>query len=135
MTTPTFLPSCTPITHIPWVQSDTLDAHNNPTGSYGDPVSTTCICWWPEHWRTGRPDPVSADTMDRIATDIHMLVTDPTLYSKRDMVIVDGLTYQVQGLETDWKNGLPFPNMSYSMLTGGEVHCRRVTSTGVLAGQ
>lgn len=138
MTTPysrTFLPSSTAIQHIYWTDSLTTDAHGNPTGGFGDPVNETVICWWPLERRTWEIDPVDPDVVARIEEDIHMLVDRRYVFTKRDRVIVNGLMYEVQGVATDWAGGLPFPATAYQMLIGLEVHARRVSSTGVLAGQ
>jgi hypothetical protein len=146
----TFLPSSTPIIHIPWRPgvddhgNPVLDAHGNPTGSYAAPVNRVCICWWPLERRTWQIDPVDPDVVARIESDIHILVDDVNPYNKFDQVQVNvssdsaapqWLTYRVEGLPTNWASALPFPAASYGMLIGGELHCRRVTSTGVLAGQ
>jgi hypothetical protein len=135
------LPSLTSIQHLVWTPvvdgggNPVKDAHGNPTGAFAAPVQRMIVCWFPLARRLWQIDPVSPNVEARIDNDIHMLVEDSTVYNKLDRVVVDGLIYQVEGLPMDWSDGLPFANMSYSMLVGGEVHCRRVTSTGVLAGQ
>lgn len=134
VTNKTFLPSVTAIQHLYWNASNTTDAHGNPTGGYSDPVNENIICWWVLERRTWAEDPVDPDVVARTEDDIHMLVNDPSIYTKRDRVIVNGLLFEVQGVPTDWSSGLPFQAASYGMLVGGEVHARRVSSTGVLAG-
>ena len=134
------LPSSTPITHIYWTfavdggGNPVLDAHGNPTGSYGAPVAEMCICWWPLERRTWSEDPIDPGEEERYENDVHLLVANVKTFNKLDRVIVNGLMYQVEGLGTDWASALPFPATAYGMLVGGEVHCRRVTGTGVLAG-
>lgn len=130
-----FLPSLTPIQHIVWTANSSVDAHGNKSGSYGQPINRMCVCWWPLERRTWEVDPIDPDVVARYENDLHLLVDDATIYNKPDRVIVNGLLYQVEGLGTDWKSALPFPTAAYGMLIGGEVHVRRVTSTGVLAGQ
>lgn len=135
------LPSSTPIQHIYWAFTvdgngdPVLDSHGNPTGGYGAPVAEMCICWWPLERRTWSEDPIDPNLMNAYENDIHLLVDDASIFNKPDRVIVNGLTYQVEGLATDWQSALPFPTLSYGMLVGGEVHVRRVSDTGVLAGQ
>lgn len=111
------------------------DSHGNPTGSFGEPIDRMCIAWFPLSRRTWSIDPVDPNVFARIDNDLHMLVHDASVYHKLDRVVVNGLVYQVEGLPTDWSAGLPFPAAAYGMLIFGEVHIRRVTSTGVLAGQ
>ena len=129
------LPALTPITHMVWQPDGGKDKHGNPTGSYSAPIPRMIIAWFPLARRLWQIDPTSINAPARTDTDIHMLVPDPTTYNKLDRVVVNGLTYQVQGLPMDWSQALPFANASYSMLVDGEVHCRRTTATGVLAGQ
>lgn len=129
----TFLPSSTPIQHI-YCSSSGTDSHGNPTITYGDPVDEACICWWPLERRTWEIDPISPDTVARYENDVHMLVADGSNYTKGDRVIIENRVYTVEGLPTDWSSALPFPAASYGMLVGAEIHLRRVTSTGVLAG-
>jgi hypothetical protein len=134
MTTPTFLPASIAIQHMVWVPSGSNDAHGNATGAFANPVTRMIVCWWPLERRTWQIDPIDPDVVARYEYDIHMLVPQANVYNKLDRVTVEGLAYEVQGLATDWAGALPFPAASYGMLIGGEVHCRRVTSTGVLGG-
>jgi hypothetical protein len=129
----TFLPSSVPIQHIYYSETGGLDAHGNPTGTYGDPVNETCICWWPLERRTWSQDVISPDVVDRDENAVHMLVNDASMFTKLDRVIIEGRIYTVEGVPTDWAGALPFPTANYGMLIGGEVNLRRVTSTGVLA--
>lgn len=129
------LPSLTPIQHLEWIPDGHKDSHGNPTGAFSEPIDRKCICWFPLSRRTWQIDPVDPNVMARIDSDLHVLVEDPNIYKKLDRVIVNGLMYQVEGLPTDWGSGLPFQNAAYGMLIFGELHVRRVTSTGVLAGQ
>lgn len=139
----TFLPYQTPIKHIPWIPNDTPDSHGNTGGAFGAPINRMCLAWWPLERKTWEPDPIDPDVVARIENDIHILVKDPNIYKVLDMVQVnvstnpakpEWLTYKVQGLPTNWAAALPFPTMSYGMLIPGEIHCRRITDTGVLAG-
>jgi hypothetical protein len=144
----TFLPPGGTLQHIVWQPTvengaPVLDAHGNPTGTYAAPVTRNYIAWWPLERRTWEVDPIDPDVIARIENDIHMLVTDSTIYNKLDIVRInistdpsnpDWLTYRVEGLPTHWAAALPFPTTAYGMFIGGEVHLRRVTSTGVLAG-
>jgi len=131
------LPALTPITHMVWRPDGGKDTHGNPTGTYSAPIPRMIISWFPLARRLWQIDPTSINAPSRTDTDIHMLVptADLLLYNKLDRVIVNGLTYQVQGVPMDWSQALPFANTSYSMFVDGEVHCRRTTATGVLAGQ
>lgn len=140
----TFLPSQTPVRHIYYTLDGGIDSHGNPTGSYGEPVVEWCICWWPLERKTWEVDPIDPDVVARIESDVHMLVNSSEHYTKGDRVLLDlssnpntpnWTMYEVQGLPTDWSAGLPFPTASYGMLVGAEIHLRRVSSTGVLAGQ
>jgi hypothetical protein len=135
VTTPTFLPSQTSIMHLVWIPSNTNDTHGNATGTFAAPVQRMIVCWWPLERRTWQIDPIDPDVVARIENDIHMLVPQANVYKKQDRVIVNNLLYEVQGLPTDWAGGLPFQTASYGMLIGGEVHCRRVTATGVIGGE
>jgi hypothetical protein len=134
------LPSSTPIQHIYWTWTvetngdPVLDAHGNPTGAYGSPIQEACIAWWPLERRTWSQDPIDPAYLNTYENDLHLLVDDPTIFKKLDRVIVNGDMYQVEGLSTDWSSALPFPAANYGALVGGEVHVRRVTDTGVLAG-
>jgi hypothetical protein len=139
----TFLPYQTPIIHIPWVPNTTPDSHGNTGGEFGPPINRMCLAWWPLERKTWEPDPIDPDVVARIENDIHILVKDPNIYKVLDMVQVnvstnpsapDWLTFKVQGLPTNWAAALPFPTMAYGMLIPGEIHCRRITDTGVLAG-
>lgn len=141
-----FLPLQTAIQHmvyVPTVDDDgnpVMDSHGNQRGSYADPVTRMIVCWWPLERRTWEVDPVDPDVVARYEADIHLLVPDPTIYNKPDRVIITNqrdtkITFQVEGLPTDWKSALPFQTAAYGVFIGGEVHCRRVSSTGVLAGQ
>jgi hypothetical protein len=139
VTTPTFLPASIPISHMAFTPTisngaPVLDNHNNPVGTYAAAVTRMVVAWWPLERRTWQIDPIDPDVVARYENDIHMLVPQASVYNKPDRVIVNGLTYEVQGLPTDWASALPFPTASYGMLIGGEVHCRRVSSTGVIAG-
>ncbi len=131
----TLFPSLTPILHLVWQPDGGKDTHGNPTGAYSSPIARMIVCWFPLARRLWQIDPINPNVTARVDNDIHMLVEDSTVYHKLDHVVVDGLHYQVEGLPMDWSNALPFANPNYNMLVGGEVHCRRVTSTGVLAGQ
>jgi hypothetical protein len=140
MTTPTFLPAAISISHYVYVPAmsggnPVLDAHGNPTGAYAAPVTRMIIAWWPLERRTWQIDPIDPNVVNRYEYDIHMLVPQANVYNKPDRVIVNGLEYEIQGLPTDWASALPFPTAAYGMLIGGEVHCRRVTSTAVLGGE
>jgi hypothetical protein len=136
-----FLPQQTPILHIVWEPSfddagkPIKDRHGNQTGSYGTPIPRMIYCWWPLERSTWQVDPVDPDVVARIEYDIHLLVEQPMIYKVLDRVVVDNNTYQVQGLPTHWRSALPFPTAAYGSLIGGEVHCRKVSNTGVLAGQ
>lgn len=130
----TFLPSSTAIQHIYCSESGT-DSHGNPIITYSEPVDETIICWWPLERRTWEIDPIDPNVVDRYQNDIHLLAADGTNWTKGDRVIVNGNLFTVEGLATDWSAALPFPAASYGMLVGIEIHCRRITSTGVLAGQ
>lgn len=135
-----FLPLQTRIQHM--VYSLNVDGSGNPVydahgvqqGAYADPVTRHIVCWWPLERRTWEVDPIDPDVVARYELDIHLLVPDPKIYNKPDRVIVNDLLYQVEGLPTDWHSALPFKTASYGMLIGGEVHVRRVTSTGVIGG-
>jgi hypothetical protein len=135
-----FLPLQTPIQHMIYTLNTNpdgtpaLDAHGIQQGSYGAPIPRMIVCWWPLERRTWEVDPIDPDVVARYESDIHLLVPDPTVYNKPDRVIVNNLLYQVEGLATDWKSALPFKTASYGMLIGGEVHVRRVSSTGVIGG-
>jgi hypothetical protein len=135
------LPSSTAIQHIYWEftvddnGNPVLDSHGNPTGAYGPPVNETCICWWPLERRTWEQDTIDPNLVNSYENDLHLLVNDPSIFTKLDRVIVNGLMYQVEGLSTDWAAGLPFPTAAYGALVGGEVHVRRVSDTAVLAGE
>lgn len=146
---PTFLPMSIPIIHIPWVLNvdssgnPVKDSHGNQNGHYGDPINRRCLAWWPLERKTWEPDPIDPDVVARIESDIHILVRDPNIYKTQDIVKVnvstkrdtpEWLTYRVQSLPTNWAAALPFPTMAYGMLIPGEIHCRRVTNTGVLKG-
>jgi hypothetical protein len=139
VTTPTFLPASIQISHMVFTptmsgNAPVLDNHGNPVGTYANPVARFIVAWWPLERRTWQIDPVDPDVVSRYEYDIHMLVPQANVYNKPDRVIVNGLSYEIQGLSTDWASALPFPTASYGMLIGGEVHCRRVTSTGVIGG-
>ncbi len=131
------LPALTPIMHVQWVADGGKDSHGNPTGAFSAPIPRMIIAWFPLARRLWQIDPINPNVTARIDNDIHMLVptADLQFYKKLDRVIVDNYVYQVEGLPMDWSNALPFANTSYGMLIDGEIHCRRVTSTGVLAGQ
>jgi hypothetical protein len=135
-----FLPLQTEVQHIVWSLNvddqgnPVYDGHGIQQGTYAAPVSRWIVCWWPLERRTWEVDPIDPDVVARYEADIHLLVPDPKIYNKPDRVIVNGLMYQVEGLPTDWKSGLPFQTAAYGGLIGGEVHLRRVTSTGVIGG-
>lgn len=142
---PTFLPNAIDIIHIPWVPGTEKDAHGNyGPGHYSDkPINRKAIAWWPLERKTWEPDQIDPDVVARLESDIYVLVRDPSIYTVLDIVKVnvsttktaEWLTYRVQNIPTNWAAALPFQTMAYSMLVPGEIHCRRVTNTAVLAGQ
>lgn len=113
-----------PIQHKVWTEGP-VDGHGNATHYYADPVERLAMSVAPLDWRRTIPDEITPDYVARIEFGIEIVVEDPSLYKKWDLVLWWGLAFEVQSYPIDWSQGVPF--RGFEDLLGGTVHARRVT--------
>lgn len=106
--------------HLVYTPETGVDTHGNVVGSYSDPVDCTAIGWY----QTGTSEPISVDYVARTITEMTILVADPNLFSAKDMVMVNGLAYEIAGVPADWSGGMPW--RQFAGFAGGEIRVRRV---------
>lgn len=99
---------------------------NNP-GSLSDPILRFVYSVAPmASWGSVRADPIDVDAVARTVQDILIDVPDPSLYKKLDTVVIQGVSYEIQGQpdQNDWGANMPFAD--YDDMFGAVVHARRV---------
>lgn len=119
-----------PVAHRSFVPNSAPGRHGSAQeGTLSDPVTRYAYQVYPARWQRPVPDPINLEDTGRTITNLLMDVPDPSVYKKRDSVLINGLAYEVQGLpeaEGDWGNGTQlFPE--YDDMFGGTVLIRRVT--------
>lgn len=115
-----------PVMHRVWVPNATPGRHGSAEeGTLADPVPRLAFQVYPMRWQTMHPDQHDTEDAALTTTDMLMDVPDPTVYKKRDSVVVQGLSYVVQGLPEDWGGGQIMSE--YDSMFGGTVHIRRVS--------
>jgi hypothetical protein len=121
-----------PVMHRVFVQNTgNTGRHGSAAeGTLSDPIARYALDVYPAHWARGVTlDPVDIDTAARTVIDMLMDVPDPSVYKKRDEVLINGIAFVVQGLPEitgDWAEGM-MPLPEYDDMFGGVVHIRRVT--------
>jgi hypothetical protein len=119
------------IQHRVFVQNDgSTGRHGSASeGTLSAPISRHIYQVYPARWQRATPDPINVEDNERTITNMLMDVPDPTVYNKGDTVLVNGISFEVQGLpgmESNWSNGTQMLS-SYDSLFGGQVLIRRVT--------
>lgn len=121
-----------PVTHRVFVQNTaSTGRHGSSTeGTFAEPPTQRYAYQvYPARWQRPVPDPINIEDAQRTVTNMLMDVPDPSVYKKRDSVIINGISFEVQGLPEmgdNWGNGtqmLP----EYDSMFGGQVLIRRVT--------
>lgn len=111
-------PASKPFQHHVFESAGATDSHGNSVGVLGDAVDRVAIAWY----QINSLEPISADYVDRTITDVSVLVDDPTLFHKQDVLILGGQAFEVIGVPADWSQG-PWAGAG---IFGGEIHARRV---------
>lgn len=119
-----------PIQHRVFVKNNATTGRHGSSeeGTLSAPVQRKVIQVYPARWQRPTPDPINMEDYTRTVTNLVMDVPDPTVYKKRDEVLINGVAFVVQGLpdvDANWGNGnqmLP----QYDDLFGGQVLIRRV---------
>lgn len=119
-----------PIMHRVFVKnSATTGRHGSAEeGTLSAPVQRLIIQIYPARWQRPTPDPINMEDYERTITNLVMDVPDPTVYKKRDEVLINGVAFVVQGLpevDANWGDGLQMLS-EYDDLFGGQVLIRRV---------
>lgn len=97
-------------------------------GTLSEPIKRLAYQVYPARWQRPVPDPINVEDSDRTVTNMLMDVPDPTVYKDRDTVLVNGISFIVEGLaelEGNWGNGLQMLPQ-YDDMFGGSVLIRRV---------
>lgn len=118
-----------PIQHRVFVQNTTGARHGQKSeGTHAPAVTRYAYQVYPMHWRNPHTDPIQVEDVARTVTDLLIDVPDPSVYKKRDMVLINGIAFDVQGLpdEAEWGGGTMLFK-EYDDMFGGTVHVRRVT--------
>jgi hypothetical protein len=97
-------------------------------GTLSDPIERKVFQIFPARWQRPVPDPINLEDLDRSITDLLMDVPDPSVYKQRDTVLINGVSFVVQGLPDfqGWGDGLQIMS-EYDDMFGGSVLIRRVT--------
>jgi hypothetical protein len=97
-------------------------------GTHAAPVTRYAYQIYPARWQRPVPDPINLEDIARTVTDLIMDVPDPSVYKKLDDVLIQGISFQVQGLPdyTGWGDGLQIMS-EYDDMFGGIVLVKRVT--------
>lgn len=122
------LPATVPIQHRVWTaNTDPVRHGQSGEGTLAEPVQRFAIQVYPMSWTNPDQDPITVDAAGRTVTDLLVDVEDPSLYKKNDEILINGVSFVVQGLPgfDDVAMG-PLPEFE-DLLGGGTVHVRRVT--------
>lgn len=97
-------------------------------GTLSAPVTRYVYQVYPARWQRPVPDPINLEDVDRSVTDLIMDVPDSSVYKQRDTVLVNGVSFVVQGLPKfeGWGDGLQIMS-EYDDMFGGMVLIKRVT--------
>jgi hypothetical protein len=121
-----FLPTPFTIQHAPYLGGDDDESEGYPTeDAFGDLVDRPAYGWYPGQGAgtsaSSASDTGGSEYERRLTTFKIVQVPDPTVYSLRDKVILDGVAYFVAGDVMDYNTG-PF-----GFRPGGEVFLERVS--------
>jgi hypothetical protein len=97
-------------------------------GTLSAPVQRLAYQVYPARWQRPTPDPIVMEDYTRTVTNLVMDVPDPSVYKKHDTVLINGVSFVVQGLpdvDANWGNGTQIFSQ-YDDLFGGQVLIRRV---------
>jgi hypothetical protein len=97
-------------------------------GTLSDPITRYAYQIYQARWQRLVPDPINTEDIDRSVTDLLMDVPDSSVYKKRDTVLINGVSFVVQGLPDfeGWGDGLQIMS-EYDDMFGGTVLIKRVT--------
>lgn len=118
-----------PVEHRVFIPNTTPGRHGSAQeGTLSDPIDRLAYQIYPARWQRPVPDPINLEDIARTVTDLVMDVPDPSMYKKRDVVLVNGIAFEVQGLPdfTGWGDGLQIMS-EYDDMFGGSVLIKRVT--------
>lgn len=119
-----------PVMHRVFVKnSATTGRHGSAEeGTHSAPIQRWAYQVYPARWQRPTPDPIDIEDYTRTITNLVMDVPDPSVYKKQDTVLINGVSFVVQGIpgvDANWGNGTQiFPQ--YDDLFGGQVLIRRV---------
>lgn len=117
-----------PIQHRSFIPNTDPVRHGQAgEGTLADPVQRFAIQIYPMSWTNPDQDPITIDAAGRTVTDLLVDVEDPSIYKKNDEILINDVSFVVQGLPgfDDVALG-PLPEFD-DLLGGGTVHVRRVT--------
>jgi hypothetical protein len=97
-------------------------------GTLSDPIERFAYQVYPARWQRPVPDPINLEDLDKTVTDLLMDVPDPSVYKQRDTVLINGVSFVVQGLPDfqGWGDGLQIMS-EYDDMFGGSILIKRVT--------
>lgn len=131
----TTIPQVLTIYHQKLINGGT-DGHGNPVQTLAAPVARKVQSISQFGYRGSSHEIVSPDFLARVETTIEIAVSDPSIYSERDQVIVGatgadsqgnpigGTAFHVEGAPMDDRLG-PLPLLN--RMLGGSIHVRRIT--------
>lgn len=118
-----------PVMHRVFVPNSAPTRHGQTDeGTLADPVERFAYQVYPARWQRPVPDPIDIENYDKTINNLIMDVPDPSVYKKRDQVLLNGIAFDVQGNPSleDWGDGMQIMP-EYDDMFGGQVLIRRVT--------
>lgn len=118
-----------PVSHRVFIPNSTPGRHgSSDEGALSDPIDRMVYQVYPARWQRPVPDPIDTEDYDKTVTNMLMDVPDPSVYKKRDQVLLNGIAFQVQGqpAQESWGNGMQIMT-EYDDMFGGQVLIKRVT--------
>lgn len=118
-----------PVQHRVFIQNVASTGRHGSSqeGELSDPIDRFAYQVYPARWQRPVPDPINLEDLSRAVVDLVMDVPDPSVYKQRDTVLLNGVSFEVQGLPDfmGWDALQIFPE--YDDMFGGSVLIKRVT--------
>jgi hypothetical protein len=119
-----------PVSHRVFVENTSSTGRHGSAqeGTLSDPITRYAYQVYPARWQRPIPDPINLEDLDKTVTDLLMDVPDPSVYKQRDTVLINGVSFVVQGLPDfqGWGDGLQLMG-EYDDMFGGSILIKRVT--------
>lgn len=119
-----------PVAHRVFIQNNGSTGRHGSSqeGTLSEPIDRFAYQVYPARWQRPIPDPINLEDLDRAVVDLVMDVPDPSVYAKRDSVLINGISFEVQGLPDfgGWGDGQQIMP-EYDDMFGGSVLIKRVT--------